>query len=252
MSLSERLLTAVKSSNVNTLQRLCKQGANVNCQYDFKQTLLMIAAHLGNLDIIKCLVDNKADVNKVNIDRETAVMIAARNGAIDVVKYLCENSADVNIKDNYAHTALMLAATHGRIDVVQYLCTCGADANSKDEDGNTALTYAIMYNHLEVVKYLSYLPEVHIDDHVLDELCPNKEIQDVLTRALRWKTSKPFLLFLHQSQFVPSNNFQLEDNSDGNNRCAIEVGNQSIQKQSAVYELLSNGYITKIIYSYGK
>ena len=59
------------------------------------QTALMNFSANGELETVEALIENGADVNARDQEGHTALVEAARNGHIEIVKKLIENGADV-------------------------------------------------------------------------------------------------------------------------------------------------------------
>ncbi len=96
-----------------------------------------------NLDLINILIENNADVNARDNRNWTALMYVANNGSVEVVDFLIKSGAKINIQDNGGQTALMRACMHNKqSDVVKTLIKHGANVKVKDKDGKTALDYA--------------------------------------------------------------------------------------------------------------
>lgn len=157
------LLTAVKSGNVNAMQRSLAAGANPN-QADDKGTLpLMWAAYQGNLAIVNALLNAGANINVAcaNLNllpeepikyRDTPLGLAVSNGHLQVVQTLIAKGANLNSENNLRRPALLLAVQSGNITIVQTLLNAGANPNAKGgledstplieavKNGNQALT----------------------------------------------------------------------------------------------------------------
>ncbi|MGC6366879.1 MAG: ankyrin repeat domain-containing protein [Candidatus Marinamargulisbacteria bacterium] len=144
---------AAKEGNLDNVQALIKDGADVNAKDEDKKTPLHIAAEEGNLDIVQALIKYGADVNAKDEDEETPLHIAAEKGCVDIVKALIKNGADVNAKTNYyffpniAKTPLHIAAEEGNLNIVQVLIKSGGDVNAKDQYGETPLHKAARNDH---------------------------------------------------------------------------------------------------------
>jgi len=85
-----RLIEAVKSGDYDDVEKLIKNGVEINQQDEQGWTPLNFAAGKGSLPLVKLLVENGADIFKVGRDRRTPYMIALAAGRVSVVKYLRE------------------------------------------------------------------------------------------------------------------------------------------------------------------
>ena len=82
-------------TDVPTLTRLLKMGADPNKHNDANATALMWAA--TNLEKTRLLLDHGADVNARSDDMRTPLMIAARRpGGAPIVKLLLDHGAKTN------------------------------------------------------------------------------------------------------------------------------------------------------------
>jgi len=127
-ALGEKLLSAAKHGDIDTVKTLLKSGADVNVKNKDGRTALMEAAFSGHTEIVKLLIAKGADMNAKNKDGGTALIYAAWQGHIEIAKLLIDKSADVNAKDNTGWTALMKATTvNGHTEIVKLLIDKGAD-----------------------------------------------------------------------------------------------------------------------------
>jgi len=108
-------------------------GDCVNVKNDFGFTPLHRAAENSNVDVLQYLVAQGANVNVKNLPGETPLHVAAgRNSNVDVLRYLVAQGANVNVKNLADQTPLHLAARSNSIDVLKYLISQGADVNARD------------------------------------------------------------------------------------------------------------------------
>ena len=78
---------------------------------------LLEACSSGNLDLVNELIGKGADVNCKNGDGRTGLMRASKRGYDKIVEVLLEHKADVAARDKNNDTALMGAAN---MDIVIY------------------------------------------------------------------------------------------------------------------------------------
>ncbi len=153
------LLEASESGNLESVQQVLDQGANVSVIDDRGMMPIHWASLRGHGQIVLALLDRKANVNSTNSAEWTPIMHASFEGHVEIVKLLLDRGANVNAKTYVSGTALMFAAGKGHIDVVQMLLSAGADPyiqieGTESEDGMTALTYAIREGQEEIVEIL--------------------------------------------------------------------------------------------------
>jgi ankyrin repeat protein len=139
--MKSKLLSAIRSNDVETAKLLIENGADVNAKYyeetgfsggeDYDvevvrnvrdSTLLMEAVALNRVKIAKLLIENGADVNaKNNYNGWTPLIEAVWDGHIEIAKLLIENGADVDTENNNGETALTIATERGNKDVVKVI-----------------------------------------------------------------------------------------------------------------------------------
>jgi len=140
--IDKELFKAVKEGDTAKLERLLKEGADVNVKDDYGRTPLHVAAEKGEVEIVKLLLEKGADVNVKNNNGQTPLHYAASGGYTEIVKLLLERGADVNVKNKNVSTPLHDAAFGGYTEIVKLLLERGADPEIKDGLGLTARGYA--------------------------------------------------------------------------------------------------------------
>jgi ankyrin repeat protein len=96
---------------------------------------LFAAAAGGQVERVETLLAQGADVNAKNAAERTPLMVAAGAGNTRIVRKLLGFGADPNLADKRGITALMEAASNGNLEVVKMLVAAGADLNAKDAAG---------------------------------------------------------------------------------------------------------------------
>jgi len=121
-------------------------------------TPLLSACNVCNVEIVNLLIKNGANINcKANNAWELTPLLSAtiHGGPIEVVKLLLNNHAEVNVKDNkVGMTPLMQAACRGYFEIVKELVEHGADLTPKDYKGRTALDWAELTFRKRIANYL--------------------------------------------------------------------------------------------------
>ncbi len=87
------LLKAIKKGQIEQVENLIAQGADVNSINTFDESVLMVAVMTGNLEIVKLLVDAGADIHYKNIYNESAFTIAKKYKFTEIIFFLADANA---------------------------------------------------------------------------------------------------------------------------------------------------------------
>jgi ankyrin repeat protein len=124
----------------------------INVQDEHGYTLLMHASYADNIQLVQKLLDNQANINLQDNDGCTALIHACRNNKINTVKFLIEKGALLDIQDDYGKTALMYSC--GNLKIVELLVQHNCNKELQNIFGETALVYACKGKHVDVFSYL--------------------------------------------------------------------------------------------------
>ena len=115
---NEALRMAVAEDDIEFLERLLREGVDINAvKGEYKTTILMEAAVRGNLGIMRLLLEKGANVNMADKDGWTALMGATVQGRVKPVKLLLENRADVAAENHNGETALVIATGMKHLEI---------------------------------------------------------------------------------------------------------------------------------------
>jgi ankyrin repeat protein len=177
---STPFMYAVLYTNVPTLTRLLKMGADPNKRNDANATALMWAA--TSLEKTRLLLEHGADVNARSDDMRTPLMIAARRpGGAPIVKLLLDHGAKTNpnYRPENESSPLIEALTSGDPQVVAMLLDHGADAKIA---GETGLTMAIAAHCPSCVdRVLQQITDKSVLTAALDDTVVFADLRDVRT-----------------------------------------------------------------------
>ncbi len=87
---------------------------------------LHVAAGTGDIEQVNRLIAQGADVNVKHNDGWTALYLASQNGHGEFVNLLLSNGADVTEKTNSGWTALSIAQKQGHQEIVEMLKNANA------------------------------------------------------------------------------------------------------------------------------
>ena len=145
----DAILLAVKIGSTNFIDKLLKNGADINKKWNCAHTPLSVAMLTSEDNIspemIKFLVKRGANVNEI-FDFDDGGFTNPLNLSIafnkpEITRTLLKYGADPNYKDYRGKTALFYAVITGN-KILRVLLSNGADPNEKDDDGRTPLMLA--------------------------------------------------------------------------------------------------------------
>ena len=185
--LNNYFLNAVRENNLEQVNALLQQGANVNYrdieQEGIGESALHIAAANGNLDIVNAIIVRNPNINIADNFGETPLHVASKNGKTYVITALINAGADVNTVNIITETPLHLAALkNDSLDVIHKLIDNGARTDIITQDGNTALDLAEEINN------------------------PNPEIIEILKTSTNMPMTTKGTVFLKNLKINPDNN----------------------------------------------
>lgn len=146
---------AARSGDVDRIEQLLEQGAELEERDETQETPLISAALAGQSSVVSILIAKGADVHARNDRGLTSLHGAAYGGHSEVVRLLIEHGAVVNDAENpFKITPLHSAAEENRIEVVQALIEAKANVESTEVNGYTPLSRAGLREHWDVVGVL--------------------------------------------------------------------------------------------------
>lgn len=143
---------AAESGNVDLVNFLLQNKADISASSDTNYTPLQAAALNGYLHVITILILKGANINARVIDGCTPLYYAVEKCHSDIVEILLKHGAQVNIVDKTFFNAPIHYAAHGGfIRIVKKLLEYNADATLATDKGFTPLHLATLGGHLEIV-----------------------------------------------------------------------------------------------------
>ncbi len=141
--LNALLIAAIKDGEIEQVQEMLDQGAEVNARCDqiiTGLTSLKCAARYGATAIAQLLLQQGAFVNGPSdkvLGSSSALHYACEYGHEEMVKLLLDNEADINAPNWFRQPPLSSAAARGHFSLVKFLIEHGALVNPETRDGST-------------------------------------------------------------------------------------------------------------------
>ena len=165
---NQRLLSEVRSGDLNRVKDMLSQGADVNAagirgrwgnqsnwfEGEVGLTPLNLAAYRGHFEIAKLLIAKGAKVNARNKRGWTPLHSAAHHNSIGIAKLLIAKGAKVNTRSIYGWTPLHSALEKNSIEIAKLLIAKGAKVNTRNKRGWTPLHSAAENCNFGMVKLL--------------------------------------------------------------------------------------------------
>ncbi|MFS4447876.1 ankyrin repeat domain-containing protein [Maribacter sp. 2307UL18-2] len=148
------LTMAIRSEHFNIAELLMEKGADANLGTDADGYPLWMAARKGNVKLVRLLIRQGANVNTKFPGDGSALIQAAKTGNLEMVNVLVDLGADVNMSVEGDGNPLIMASKRGSLDVVKFLMNKGAKVNTEVPGDETPLINASEQGHLDVVKFL--------------------------------------------------------------------------------------------------
>ena len=148
------MCSAAGEGNLQLLQEMVGNGADVNAADYDDRTPLHVAASEGHLEVCKLLVQSGSYVNIKDKHGHSPLFEAVNNGHIEVAEFLVQSQGVLQLKQYRSATLLLNAATEGEAEVVDRWCRFGVSVSVSDYDRRTAGHIAACEGHGEVLKVL--------------------------------------------------------------------------------------------------
>ena len=153
------LIAAAERGDSAAVQKLLRQGANIDARDARGRTALLAATHADRVEAASLLVAAGADVNAKDAIGDSPFLYAGAEGRNEILKMTLAAGADLKSTNRYGGTALIPAAHHGHVETVKMLLATAIDKDHVNKLGWTALLEAVILGdggpaHTEIVRLL--------------------------------------------------------------------------------------------------
>ena len=278
-SIRQPLIFAVKRNNVEFVNLLIENGADIN-EFSYNgNTPLLQAIDNDNIEIIKLLIDNGVNLNQYNNEGKLPLEIAKEKNNTEIISlientliqnntvmydtpsvnnstFMYNNNSEVmdynnnnyllNIDQNNVNNLLFNFIKNGQVREAISQIQNGADVNYEGKNGLTPLLYAIHINNLKMIDLLiSYGANVDLI---------NKNGTTPVKYALNQGNIEIIKALIFQSSHYNENNIHyklLTDEMNKNNILGIKniINNQKTDQHtihSNANNIQSNSYVSNI------
>ncbi len=160
------LYIACSKGNLEIVQLLLENGADINRQEVSSITPFVSACFYGHAHVVQYLIDYDKSVlsPEYGYSFGNALMAACDGANLETVKILLGYNFDINLINNYGYTPLSLACSENNFELAKLLIEHGAIVNTKYDPNPLLLTCS--KGHLDMVKFL--VEEHNADIHGLN------------------------------------------------------------------------------------
>jgi ankyrin repeat protein len=139
------LHAAVIGGSTAEIERLAREGADINARDGYGRTPLMVAAYRRDLAVARALIDLGANINALEHQSYDVITIAAVQNDLEMLQLAIASGGNTRaITSPYGGTALIAAAHLGHADIVEALLAARAPVDHVNNLGWTALIEAIV------------------------------------------------------------------------------------------------------------
>lgn len=156
---NKALMIAVAKGQRDRVEQLLLSIENINAQYEFGKTALIIAIENNHDKLATFLLEKQADINIEDKYAMTGLLLAAKGGHNQLAAKILLKGANINHQNKKGETALILAARGGHDEVVRCLLLNRADTKLKDNSGLAAIDHAIQNKKAQVIDILKRYPK---------------------------------------------------------------------------------------------
>jgi ankyrin repeat protein len=153
-ALDYNLMIAASKGYSLEIERLIKNGADVNAKSEKGVTPLIFAVANNQTRTVNLLLKFGADVNTITSEAETPLLVAVKNQNTEITEALIRAGADIDMSDKHDATPLHYASIYGYFQLVDLLLYYEASIDKKSVEGTTPLLASIWAGHQYVADLL--------------------------------------------------------------------------------------------------
>lgn len=147
----KELIAAAGKGHNPRVERMLREGANVNAEREYGYTALLEACSRGHLEVVRTLLNAGADPNVFREGRSPLVWAAGR-GDEQIVRLLLRRGAEVTGTQGIEALSFAIAKGHDSVAVV--LVAAGAPTECGGDHVYRVYRHAVRYRRERVAHYL--------------------------------------------------------------------------------------------------
>lgn len=143
--LNKALLQAIETNDIQQIETLLQEGAQVDTVNTRGESGLLVATHANDIPMAKIFLQHGANVNLQDKIEDSPFLYAGAEGRTEILKLMISHNPDYTLTNRFGGTALIPAAEKGHLANVQLLLAeTSIDVNHVNNPGWTALLEAIV------------------------------------------------------------------------------------------------------------
>ena len=135
---------AIYRQDIERVEALLKNGAEVEPTYDSGATPMELAVSSGNLELVKLLYDHGADFISNDKEQRDALGLAVKEGYQKIAEFMLSHGSNVNNNYKKKDKPLKYAADNGNLEMVKMLLEYNPQIDPKDTEGRTPLYHSVV------------------------------------------------------------------------------------------------------------
>lgn len=149
------LIEATRSCLLPNMEWLVGHGANLSHRNSQGMTAFQIACTMcQEVEFVEFLLKQSADVNEQGASGVTPLRSAIASGNLDIAKWLVKQGADFTVQRKHGTPWLQSAAVSGNERMMTWVMSQGARVDDTDSNGDQAIHVAAEFGRLESMRYL--------------------------------------------------------------------------------------------------